>query len=226
MKQRFLQPFMLVAFLLAWCALGMTGAYAAGAAEVIEMNGEIGTITIQDAGTYELSGALYGQVVVTADEAVELILAGAEITAPAGESAIRSDGEAAITLTLAVGTENRLSDGAGDPDEDARATVYVQGPLAIAGSGALTVTAGANNAIQSRDSLTVAGGTLTVQAANHGLKSRGALTVAGGILDLICGGDGLCADNARLDSGDVTLLAGTVSRWPAARCVLTPPTTP
>lgn len=183
------------------------------------MNGEIGTITIQHAGTYELSGALYGQVLVTADEAVELILAGADITAPAGESAIRSDGEAAITLTLAAGTENRLSDGASVPDEDAKATVYVQGPLAIAGSGALTVTAGANNGIQSRDSLTVAGGALTVQAANHALKSRGALTVAGSILDLICGGDGLCADNARLASGDVTLLAGTVTVQAAGRAI-------
>lgn len=171
-----------------------------------------GLVTVPSPGTYYISGSLAGQVAITAEGPVELVLAGAHITAPAGESAIYTlSDDAALTITLAAGTENTLSDGAASPDAASQAAVYTEGPLTIGGEGALTVSGGANNGMQSKGALTVTGGSLTVTAANHAMKSRGALTVSGGTLVLTAGNDGLCAEDGRLDPGDVTVTGGDVT---------------
>ncbi|MCD7749329.1 MAG: carbohydrate-binding domain-containing protein [Oscillospiraceae bacterium] len=171
-----------------------------------------GVVTIESAGTYRLTGSLTGQVVVDADGPVELILAGASVTAAqAGECAIEIQSDEDVLLTLEAGTENTLSDRASAANSAASAALYSKGALTIAGSGSLTVTAGANNGIQCKAALTVSSGQVTVTSANHGLKSSGLLTVSGGNITVQCGGDGLCAQAGRLASGDILLTGGNIS---------------
>ncbi len=171
-----------------------------------------GTVTIESAGTYRLTGSLTGQIIVDADGPVELILAGASVTAAqAGDCAIEIQSDEDVLLTLEAGTENTLSDGASTANSAASAALYSKGSLTIDGSGSLTISAGANNGIQCKTTLTVAGGQLTVSAANHGLKSAGLLTISGGNITVQCGGDGLCAQAGRLAAGDILLSGGNIS---------------
>lgn len=173
------------------------------------------TVTIALPGTYRLSGTLAGQVIVDADGEVELILAGVSLR---GYECLSIQSKEDVTLTLAPGTMNVLLDGALEPDENASAVLWSKAPLSIGGEGVLTVKAGANNAIQSKDTLTVTGGELHVYSANHGLKSRGALTVSGGSVTInSVDGDGLCAEDDRIAAGDVRITGGTVTVTSASR---------
>jgi hypothetical protein len=167
-----------------------------------------GKLTIEQAGVYHLSGTMTGRVAVNADGPVELILAGVTLTGDACLEILSSD---PVTLTLAKDTLNRLSDGADAPDKSAQAVVLSKAPLTIDGEGTLLVTAGANNAIQSKDDLTISGGKLTITAANHGLKSRGTLTVEGGILSVTATGEAITAESSRTTAGNIALLGGQVS---------------
>lgn len=170
-----------------------------------------GVVIISSPGTYDVSGALTGRIDVEAEGPVELVLAGADITAPDGGSAITAGKDADLTVTLAAGTENRLSDGASAADDDAKAVLYAEGPLTVGGEGALTVTAGAKNGVQGKEGVTFAGGDIAVMAVNHTVKSRGPIAVTGGTLTLNAGNDGLAAEAGRLTAGDITVTGGTVT---------------
>ena len=171
-----------------------------------------GVVTVHSPGTYHLSGSLTGQINVEAEGEVELVLAGASITAATpGTSAIDADGDADLTITLAEGTVNALSDGANAPDENGKAVLRAKGPLTIGGAGVLTVTAGADNGIQGKDGVAITGGILTVTAANHTVKSTGPIEITGGTLTLIAGNDGLSAEDGRITAGDITVTGGSVT---------------
>lgn len=167
-----------------------------------------GVITITTGGVYRLTGSFAGQLQIDTKDAVELILAGASLT---GQECVNILSDAPVTITAEARTENLLSDGAKAVDSDAHATVFSKAPLTIGGEGSITVTAAANNGIQSKDSLTVTGGSLAVNAANHGLKSRGALTVTGGNITVNAGKDGLTAEAGRLSGGNVSVTGGTLT---------------
>lgn len=172
------------------------------------------TVTIALPGTYRLSGSLAGQVIVDADGEVELILAGVSLQ---GHECLSVQSKDDVTLTLEPGAINLLLDGATDPNENASAVIWSKAPLTIGGEGVLTVKAGANNAIQSKDRLTVTGGELHIYSANHGLKSRGALTLSGGSVTIAADGDGLCAEDDRIAAGDVLVTGGMVTITSASR---------
>lgn len=176
-------------------------------------------VTITSAGSYSISGALNdGQIRVdTADEeTVVLVLNGADVTCSTS-APIYVKNAAKVVLTLAQGTENRVTDGASYILEDAEsdepnAAIFSNDDLTINGEGALTVNANYNNGITSQDDLKITGGNITVNAANDGVKGRDSIAVKDGTLTVNAGADGLQANNDEdLEKGYVLVEGGTVT---------------
>jgi len=181
-----------------------------------EVAGNIVTITA--AGTYSLSGTLAdGQVVVDTEDGglVTLVLNGVDISSSTSAPVFVDNAET-VTITLAQGTRNTLTDGATyvTDEEEPNAALFSNADLTIDGSGSLTVTANYNDAISSDDSLTVSGTpTLTISAADDGMRGKDALTISGGTFTIAAQGDALKSDNTEasvitIDGGTFTLVAG------------------
>jgi hypothetical protein len=162
-------------------------------------------VTISEAGTYVLTGALQnGGIVVaaTADDTVRLVLNGIDISNLTGAPIYASRCDKLI-VTLADGTENLITDGGKDfvyaneneSDEEPNAAVFGKGDLTINGSGTLTVNAGYSNGIGTNDNLIVAGGNLIINAANHGLRGNDSVTVLAGSIKIDAAADGVQTNN-------------------------------
>ncbi len=176
------------------------------------------TVTIDDAGSYRISGLLSdGQLVVDTDDEglVRLILDGVSITSSSGAAIAILDADKTIVY-LADGSENTLVDAAeyavADPEEDEpNAALFSKDDLTITGSGALTVSANHNDGIASKDGLVIAGGTISVSAVDDGIRGKDYLVVTGGALDIIADGDGLTSDNEEdSDLGYVSIRGGVL----------------
>jgi len=173
------------------------------------------TITITSKGTYTLKGSLEGQIVVDADgEKVNLVLDGADITCPDSSPLYIKDGKL-ITITLAEGSQNTLTDGAQYIYDDAEkeepnAALFSKADLVLEGEGSLTVNANFNNGIQSKDSLEIHSGAYTVNSANHGITGKDWLAVKDGNFTIVSGGDGMRSNNSDdSEVGWISILGGT-----------------
>jgi hypothetical protein len=176
-------------------------------------------VTITSAGSYSISGALNdGQVIVdTADEeTVVLVLNSADVTCATSAPIYIKNAEKAV-LTLAQGTENRVTDGASyilaDAESDEpNAAIFSNDDFTINGEGTLIVNASYNNGITSQDDLKITGGSITVNAVNDGIKGRDSLAVKHGLITVNAGADGLQANNDEdPEEGYVLIEGGTVS---------------
>lgn len=161
------------------------------------------TLTITSPGTYVISGTLNdGQIRVESGNAdnVRLVLNGADISCSTSAPIYVLNADKTI-ITLAEGTENRVTDDTSGRPEDAgsddpNAAIFSRDDLTINGSGSLTVTARYNNGIATKDDLRIAGGSITVDAANDALKGRDCIGVCAGTITMDAGGDGLQANNS------------------------------
>jgi hypothetical protein len=173
-------------------------------------------VTITAAGSYQISGPLDdGKIIVdTADaEKVTLILAGVDITSQSSAPIYVANAEKVI-LTLAVGSENIVTDGdtylsldeSGEPD----AAIFSKDDLTINGEGTLTVNANYYNGITSKDDLKITGGTITVNAVNDGVKGKDSLAVLDGNLTINAGADGMQSSNTEdPEKGYIVIENGT-----------------
>ena len=96
----------------------LNGSSATASGSGVTVDGS--TVTITSAGTYRLAGSLTGQVIVNADsQDVKLILNGVELTNPSGSPMVVTAADE-VTLILADGTENTISDAdtSGDNPQD------------------------------------------------------------------------------------------------------------
>lgn len=173
------------------------------------------TVTITSAGTYRLAGSLAGQVVVNADsQDVKLILDGVELTNPSGSPMVVTAADE-VTLSLANGTENTISDAdayADASDASPSSTIDSASDLSIAGNGSLSVTGNNNDAINSADGLVIAGGNVTVKAADDGIRGKDYAIVSGGTVNVEATGDGIKSDNeTNTDRGYVLIENGTIN---------------
>ena len=175
-------------------SIGVTGSGA-------EADGSV--LTICQEGTYVLSGTLMnGQIIISATntEKVHLVLNGVTITNQTGAAICASQCDKLI-LTLAEGTTNTLTDGGSafaytDAEkEEPNAALFVKDDLTINGTGGLTVNAGFNNGIGTKDDLLILGGSIVVNAANHGLLGKDSVAVLGGSIDITAGSDGIQTGN-------------------------------
>lgn len=149
-------------------------------------------ITITEAGTYVLSGELPdGQVVIDAEkeEYVKLVLDGADISCDDSAPIYSKSGN--VIVTLAEGTENRVSDGREyrreaeeynelEEDDEPGAVIFAKDDLTFNGTGTLTVTGNRRHAIQCKDDLKFVDGTYIISAADDGIVGKDSISVKNG----------------------------------------------
>lgn len=170
-------------------------------------------VIIRQGGTYILEGNLSdGQLLINAgsDEKIHLIFNGVSLysghTAPI--YIVNAD---KVIITLAEGTQNKISDYYLYDNETANACVYSECDLTINGSGSLEVISNFNNGIATKDDLKIAGGDITVTAANNGLKGKDSISIIGGTITVNSKDDGIKSDNEKSeDKGFIYIGGGTV----------------
>ena len=167
-----------------------------------------GSVYISNAGKYVVSGTLTdGSIVVDAADSskVWILLDGVEISC-ADDACIRVDQADKVFLTLAEGTENRLSSGA-EYSEEALAdgtggVIFSHDDLTINGSGSLTVTAAYKHGIEANDDLVITGGTITIDAPGDGIHVNDSLRMMETTLTITAVDDGIDIDGAGTEETD------------------------
>ncbi len=195
----------------------LTGSTATADGEGVTVDGN--TITITDEGTYVVTGTLTdGQIVIDAGKKddVELVLSDASISSSttAAVYAVKAD---KLTVTLAEGTDNILSDASAYTYPDAQtdeptAALYAKCDLTLDGDGTLMVYGNSQNGIVSKDDLKIRSGAITVQAQNNGIRGKDSVEIKGGVITINAGNDGIQSDNTGdEDSGTVLIKGGVVN---------------
>jgi hypothetical protein len=172
-----------------------------GAATVILLDGDSaqvsgagagfsgGILTINQAGTYVLSGSLAGRVLIDAaeDNVVRVVLNGAEIYSANDHAIYAPSGK--VVIILADGTENSVSDGAARTDNNINAAIYARNNLSITGGGSLRVEANHHHAIRSQGILAVTDGEFEITAPGNAFRGRDGVAISGGTFTLVTEGD-------------------------------------
>lgn len=179
--------------------------------DAVQIDGN--TITINDEGTYILSGELTdGMVIVDAEDTdkIQLVLNGINITS--SESAaiyVRSADK--VFLTTASDSENTLiNEGTytAIDDNNIDAAIFSKDDLTLNGSGTLTIQAKAGHGIVSKDDLVLTSGTYQITAEKHGLSGKDSVRIADGTYSITSGKDGLHASNTDDTSLGFIYIAG------------------
>lgn len=159
-----------------------------------------GVITIEEAGSYLLSGTLNnGMILVDAEDTdkVQLILDGVSIANDVS-AAIYVRSADKVFLTTAADSENTFSNGGeyiAMDENNIDAVIFSKDDLTLNGEGSLKINAAAGHGIVSKDELTITSGSYDITAANHGLSGKDSVAIAGGIFIIESGKDGIHAEN-------------------------------
>lgn len=179
-------------------------------------------LKIKEAGTYTISGALSnGCVIVNADAESEvvLVLNGISVHNETG-AALYCKKAAKVTVVLADGTKNVLSDGGRyvfeEGEDEPDAALFAKHDLVITGAGALEITSKYKDALKGKDALYILGGDLTIDSADDGITGRDLLYVADGKITVNSAADALKSTNDKdgelglivIDGGSFLLNAG------------------
>lgn len=173
-------------------------------------------LKIKEAGTYEISGTLSnGSIFVNTDQEseVHLILNGVTVHNETG-AALFCKKAAKVTLTLAAGSVNTLTDGAeyvfDEGEDEPDATLYAKHDLVINGSGMLKVTSAYGDAVKGKDSLYILGGSFVINAADDGIIGRDFLYIADGSFEVQSVSDAIKATNdVDAELGNIWIDGGT-----------------
>ena len=199
-----------------WDASSATAVTFDGAAAQVSGTGARfldGKLTIEDAGTYVLSGDLAnGQVVIDADKGdlVRLVLDGVSLHNGGGAAIYASQSEK-VVLILADGAQNTVSDGEGyeaSDDDGSSAAIFIQDDLSITGSGALTVDGNCKHGIRTQDTLAITGGVIEVAAVGDALRGHDGVAIEGGEITLNAEGDGIQSNNDQDDAKGFVAISG------------------
>lgn len=173
-------------------------------------------LKIKKAGTYEITGTLSdGSIYVNVDNEseVHLILNGVTIHNE-NSAAIFCKKAKKVTITLAEGSVNTLSDGAKyvfeEGEDEPDAALYAKHDLVINGTGKLNVTSAYGDAVKGKDSLYILGGDFTISAADDGIIGRDLLYIADGNFSVSAVSDALKSTNdADTALGNIVIDGGT-----------------
>ncbi len=159
------------------------------------------TVSVTAGGAYIVSGTLAnGAIHVDTTARVELILNGADITNASGPAIYVANAKK-LTLVLAEGTTNHLTDGASYADPEAKGALFSNDSLEIKGNGALVVTGNYKHGIASDDDVVISGGDITIAAVTDGVHANNNITVEGGSITITDAIDGLESEGDLLVSG-------------------------
>ena len=172
----------------------------------VSINGS--EVTIKAEGNYKLTGSLNGTVVVAApkDAKVNIELAGVNISCSNG-SAIRVDTADKVKIISAGGTENTLSDGG-----SSEACIYSKEDITLKGDGVIKVYGNVKNAVQSKNTLKVTGGTLEANSPNNGLVGKDKVAIEAGQITINASRDAIKATNeSEAGKGVVFVTGGNIN---------------
>ena len=171
-----------------------------------------GLLTINQAGTYVLSGNLNnGRILtnVTRTDTVRFVLNGVYLHSETGP-VIHAPRSREIIIILEEGTENTINDGIHSRNEEHNSAIFVQHDLIIQGNGTLTVNGNYRHGIRAQDFLTLESGRINVTALGHAIRGRDGVIINNGILTLNAGDDGIQSNNPNSeDVGYITITGGT-----------------
>lgn len=179
----------------------------------IQCDGEYYNITAP--GTYRLYGNLTGgvRVEVEKSEKVKLILDGADISNSSGAALYIATADK-VTLTLAEGGENILSDGSdySFKGSEPNACLFSKDDLTIDGGGSLSVIGHCNNGIGTKNDLKILSGTISVTAPKNAIKGNDSVEIGGGNITVTGCKDGIKSDNETDErKGFVAITGGNIS---------------
>lgn len=193
----------------------------------ITQSGSVYTIT--KAGEYTVSGLLTdGQLIIDAvdDAEITLILNQTAITCLNG-SPIYVKNASNVKIKAEENTYNSITDArtevtdSSSSDENGNAAIYSTCDLKLVGKGALSVTGGYNNGIQTKDDLSIKNVTLKVTAVNNAIKGNDSVDIESGeIIAISKKGDGIKTSNSSLSNkgnqkGIVTITGGNIDIYAA-----------
>lgn len=178
------------------------------------------TVTITQAGTYQIAGTLGdGALIVESAEnaKITLVLGGVSIKNTTG-AAIQIATADDVTIELQEGTTNVLQSGeevdiaaATESEEASGGALQSKADLKIKGKGSLTVLDYLNNGIHCTKDLKIKNGNISVTALGHGIKGKNSVTVSGGTVTVTSGKDGITSDETENEEkGFVTIEDGEI----------------
>ena len=191
------------------------GSVTAGGSGVT-VSGSVATITT--GGTYLVSGTCSdGQLIVNAGNKKEVKIVLNDLTLSCSSSSpfiiLSAD---KVTVTLAEGSTNALSDGSDYSvtmdGSTVDGTIFSKADLTFNGTGTLNITGNYKHGIVSKDDLVIADGTINITAASAGMEGKDCLKIAGGTITVESGTDGLRSTNDEDTSrGFVSISGGTIN---------------
>ncbi len=165
-----------------------------------ELDG-IACLTVSSGGSYTLSGVYEDQMILVdaKGQNVELVLDGLTLSNSKGP-AIYVRAAKTVTITLAPGSVNSLSDGGSydieDDDSSLDGCVFSKADLELAGSGSVQISGNYKHGIVSKDTLTVESGSWQISSVKTGVQGKDSIDVNGGSLLIAAGTNGMASDGA------------------------------
>jgi len=157
-------------------------------------------VYINESGTYIVSGKLENASIIietSKNEEVKLVLDNVEIhSEDLACIYIKESGK--VTITLAEGSTNSLSDGKSYKmidDNDIDGTIYSKADLVFNGTGSLKISANYDKAIVSKDDLIFIDGNYDIESNGNAIVGKDCLKINDGTYNIVSGGDGLKSNN-------------------------------
>lgn len=157
-------------------------------------------IIIEQAGAYVVSGRSDdGMIVIdyAGEDEVALIFNGLHLESKVGPAVyIKRSGDA--TIFLVENTANIVSDAerySAEFAEEVTGAIYSKSDLYIQGEGSLTVYGNHNDALVSKDDLTIMDAVLMVYAVDDGIRGKDSVEIEGADIYIAAKDDGLKSDN-------------------------------
>lgn len=152
---------------------------------------------------YHILGATSsGNLAISSDKSIKLVLTNTTITNPNG-AAISISGGKTTNILLTAGTANTLSDGSTSTKNGA---ITTDGPILITNSGNLLISGVKKHGINTSSTVSVQNGNITIgSAATDGVHSEG-FNMSGGTLNINATGDGIDAGD-----GAIAISAGAIN---------------
>lgn len=194
----------------------------------IKVNGS--TVTITAGGEYTVSGTCAnGQLIVdTADELVEVALAGVTLSNSSVAPIYVANVGDECTLSVKSGTINTISDGTSHTDSyvnsdnetvSVNGAIFSRSDLKIKGKGTLTVNGNTADGIVSKDDLKIWNGTIVVNAVDDGIRGNDSVRIGDpddteypdlNVTVKTTSGDGIKTTSTETGKGYITISGGTI----------------
>lgn len=193
----------------------LTGDSASCSSDAVTIDGT--TITIQDEGTYILSGSLdNGMIIVNADDSdkLQIVLNNASIHSDTSAPIYILEADK-VFVTLAEGSENTLSNGGifvAIDDNHIDGALYSKQDLTLNGTGNLSISSPAGHGIVCKDDLVLTSGNYSIEAASHGMDVNDSVRMTQAQITITSGKDGIHVENSDDEElGFIYAESGTVT---------------